>query len=85
MLCACAVEAGLHFERKQVGVAEQAPLGVDAALDDAACDAVGGGEGAKGHGDHVLILAGGFAGEEGETGGVAEVDDDGAGAVFEAV
>jgi hypothetical protein len=52
LLCACAVEAGLHFERKQVGVAEQAPLGVDEAQDDSGFDAVGGGNGAMVLGDH---------------------------------
>jgi len=36
-------------------------------------------------GDHVLILGGIFAGEEGDAGRMAEVDDDGAGAVLEAV
>ena len=52
LLCAGAVEAGLHFERKQVGVAEQAPLGVDEAQDDSGFDAVGGGNGAMVLGDH---------------------------------
>ena len=36
-------------------------------------------------GDHVLILGGGFAGEEREAEGVAEVDDDTAAVFFEAV
>ena len=37
-------EAGLHFERLETGIAEQAPLGVDEALDDADFEAVGGGK-----------------------------------------
>jgi hypothetical protein len=36
------VEAGLHFERLETGIAEQALLGVDEALDDADFEAVGG-------------------------------------------
>jgi hypothetical protein len=85
LVFAGAVEAGLDFERLETGIAEEAPLGVDEALDDADFEAVGGGQGVVVLGDHVLILGGVFAGEEGDAGGVAEVDDDGAAAVLEAV
>ncbi len=67
MVFAGAVEAGLHFESLETGVAERAPLGVDGELDDADFEPVGGGY-------VVVVLGVVFPGEEGETGGVAEVD-----------
>ena len=78
-------EAGFEFEGLELGVAEQASLGVDDALDEVRFDAVGGSEDALVLGGHFAVGGGVFAGDEGEAGAGAEVDGDGAGAVFEAV
>jgi hypothetical protein len=78
-------EAGFEFEGLELGVAEQASLGVDDALDEVRFDAVGGSEDALVLGGHFAVGGGVFAGDEGESGAGAEVDGDGAGAVFEAV
>lgn len=78
-------EARFHFEGLQPGVAQEAPLGVDDALDDGDFGAAVGCDGAIVFGDHSAVLIRVVAGEDGHPWGTAEVDDDGAGAVFEAV
>jgi hypothetical protein len=78
-------EAGFEFEGLEFGVAEEAPLGVDDALDEVRFDTVGGSEDTLVLGGHVAVGGRVFAGDEGESGAGAEVDGDGAGAVFEAV
>ena len=76
-------KAGFDFEGLQTRDAEQAPLGVDDALDDASFNAVGGSDGALVFGGHFGVSRGAFACEQGETGAGGEVDGGGLGGVFE--
>jgi len=66
-------EAGFEFEGLQPGVAQEAPLGVDDALDDGEFGAAVGCDGVIVFGDHFAVLVGVVAGEDGYTRRPAEV------------